>query len=128
MEDIITLGRAKFSRIVTNCYLGLSPRIDNNSGFMEEDNLLIKLFKNGEIDKKIFSFNNWILNHDSIKSTLYLGDVHEHFRLKNGNIGSCNNIMNSPYWGCYFSAIKFNDNIIQLINENGELYKIFFFF
>ena len=34
--------------------------------------------------------------------------------------------MNSPYWGCYFSAIKFNDNIIQLINENGELYKIFF--
>ena len=54
MEDIITLGRAKFSRIVTNCYLGLSPRIDNNSGFMEEDNLLIKLYKNGEIDKKIF--------------------------------------------------------------------------
>ena len=54
LEDIITLGRAKFSRIVTNCYLGLSPRIDNNSGFMEEDNLLIKLHKNGEIDKKYF--------------------------------------------------------------------------
>ena len=50
----VTLGRAKFSRIVTNCYLGLSPRIDNNSGFMEEDNLLIKLHKNGEIDKKYF--------------------------------------------------------------------------
>ena len=51
LKYYVTLGKPVFSEIVTNCYLGLSPRIYNNSAFEEEDNLLIKLYKNGKIDR-----------------------------------------------------------------------------
>ena len=82
LKNYVTLGKPILIEFVTNCYLGLSPRIYNNSGFEEEDNLLIKLYKNGKIDRKIFSFSKWTLYPNSIRSNLYLGDIHENFLKK----------------------------------------------
>ena len=124
--DII-LGQVRFSPFLTNCYLGLSHKDSN--GLNKSYIFLNKLKENCHIDKKIFSFDKWIITANSIKSNLYLGDFHQNFIKpdeKKGIIASCEVYDDYPFWGCSFDSLGFKNNCISLKNYNNELYKIFF--
>ena len=122
------LARVKFESSIKNCYFGLS------NGFIEKNNIVNEnqtnleiLLNNDEIKNKIFSFSNWTLNQNDIKSRFYLGDIHENFKSDDGIIGTCDIIKNESLWGCYFPKISFNNSLpIELTDDNGILYKIFF--
>ena len=120
--DLI-LGKIVYNKMINECYFGLS--YSNNTDFNESEINLNKLRKDNKIDKRIFSFDKWSITDNSIKSYLYLGDEHSHFTSKNGIVGTCNSYNEDLNWGCTFNQMKFNNNIIELMNGD-KLYKIFF--
>ena len=122
----VLLGKPKHSDTVPKCYFGLSSGLSQYSSFNESQINLNRLKDREEIAKKIFSFSNWTLNNDEINSYLYFGDFHEIFNSSDGIIGTCDAEQNDPFWGCNFTSILFNNNSINLMNEENNYYKIYF--
>ena len=113
---------------IKKCYLGLSNQLGSYPFKNETYFFLNILQKNNEIEKKIFSFNKWNIKKDSINSFFYLGFIHDDFnpKKKDGIIGTCEAKIDK-FWGCLFNEISFNNNKIDLINnETGDYYKIYF--
>ena len=105
---------------------GLSLGIGNFSNLYENETLLYRIKNNNEIDKKIFSFDKWTLNRNSISTKLYFGDIHDNFNSKDGIIGICNINNEELLWGCSFKEMIINNKIVSLKNEDGKYYKISF--
>ena len=126
----LILGKEMFTGIVEGCYFGLSYGLGNNNNiFFDNETNLNKMLNEQKIDKKIFSFDKWIITDSLIKTTLYLGDVHDNFIPNNKGItGECKVSQNSPFWGCEFKEISFNNKKTQLIKneEKNEFYQIYF--
>jgi len=109
---------------VYNCYFGISPRV-NITGLEEGDSLLNNLKNNNLIVNKIFSFQEWDITSNPVKTKFYLGDSHNDFNSNTGIIGTCESEPNNSLWGCSFKEMILNNINIPLKNENG-LYKIYF--
>ena len=125
----VFLAKERFTSFIKGCYFGLSKGMGNYKELKENYTNLNLLKENNNINKRIFSFNKWVLNDNNIiKSSFYLGDIHEHFKLndKNGIVGSCKITKNSMFWGCQFNQISYNSKIANLQNYNGDLYNIYF--
>lgn len=109
------------------CYLGLLNRIldypiNINQTFLNKIN---KQY----IDKKIFSFDKWKINGNDISSNFFFGDNHQNFTSKtnDGILGTCKADRVDSYWGCIFNNMIYNNNTIDLKQNNTELpYKIYF--
>ena len=67
----------------------------------------------GDIKEPIFSFDKFMLNGNSIDTTLYYGESHKHFNGEEGIIGFCNNEEDN-FWGCSFEQMIFNNITIPL--------------
>ena len=109
---------------IYNCFFGISPR-PNITGLEEGKSLLNHLKNNNLIAKKIFSFQEWDIISNPIKTKFYLGDSHNNFNSDNGIIGTCESDPNDSLWGCSFKEMIFNNINIPLTNETGQ-YKIYF--
>ena len=109
---------------IYNCYFGISPRV-NITGLEEGNFLLNELKNNGLIIKKIFSFKEWDINSNPVKTTFYLGESHNDFNSNTGVIGTCKSDKNDILWGCSFKEMIFNNINIPLTDEAGQ-YKIYF--
>ena len=129
-EYKLILGKEQLSSIVDDCYFGLSLGFENNNNYFSNDETnLNKLMNNNKFDKKIVSFDKWSITDSFIKTTLYLGDLHNNFIPNNkGIIGECKVILNESFWGCEFKEISFNGKKTQLIKDEkkNEFYKIYF--
>ena len=125
-----TLARPKSSYLIKDvCYIGLCSRKGLTQ--IPENYTLLNHLKNkgGIFENKIFSFDKWeLINNDEVLQThFYFGDSHEHFVTEDENaiIGNCTTNQDDLYWGCIFTNISFNGNIIDL--KNGDnFYKIYF--
>lgn len=125
----LTVGKERYSNYIDNCYFGLLNKTNAYPNIEDFNMVLNQLVKREYIEKKIFSFDNWTINNEGIKSYFYLGYSHEKFdtnKNKEGVIGKCQVIKDGLYWGCTFNEISYNNNIIDLKNEEGDLYKIYF--
>ena len=123
-NDLIGILMRPMYAKVYNCYFGISPRA-NITGLEEEISLLNVLKKNGLILEKIFSFKEWDINSNPVKTTFYLGDSHNDFNSNTGIIGTCENYPNNNLWGCSFKEMIFNKINIPLSDITGR-YKIYF--
>ena len=123
-NDLIGILMRPMYAKVYNCYFGISPR-GNITGLEEDISLLNVLKNNGLILKKIFSFKEWDINSNPVKTTFYLGDSHNDFNSNTGIIGTCKNDQNDILWGCSFKEMIFNKINIPLTDETGQ-YKIYF--
>ena len=117
-------AKDNLAKKVFKCYFGLSSGLCNYKEIDKENINLNNLNKDKE--KRIFSFDKWTINNNSIQSVFYLGDIHDNFTSKNGIIGSCGNIPGGLSWGCLFDEISFNNITFSLKNENGTLYNSYF--
>ena len=112
------------------CYFGLSSGLQESVDLKDKNNTLEYLKINNQIDEKKFSIDKWDLNlldQNMIKSKLYLGYSHKDFNSQNKKyIGTCENIKEDTFWGCYFKQMIFNNFIIPLKKSEEEDYKIFF--
>lgn len=127
----ITFAKIRFDEgIVKNCYFGLNFAFgDYNSILNYSKNILSQLKDINKIKKKIFSFKKWKINKDSINTSLYIGDSHDNFIVKNENatIGSCKLNTTYPYWGCFFKGMSFRNSYTDLINDkNNNSYNVYF--
>ena len=111
-----------------NCYLGLSSGLEESIELRDKNNTLEYLKNTNQITEKKFSLDIWDLNSDQIiNSKFYLGYSHKDFNSQNKKyIGTCQNIKEDTFWGCYFKQMIFNNTKIPLNNSNGEDYKIYF--
>ena len=107
------------------CYFGISPGIYNYYNLDKKYNLLDNLISFGSITKKIFSFDNWDLNSETLTSNFYLGESNDIFNSNEGVIGTCESYPEESFWGCSFKEMIFNSINVPLTNENGTLYKIY---
>ena len=123
-NDLNGILMRPLSASVYNCYFGISPRI-NITGLEEGNSLLNDLKNNNLIVNKIFSFQEWDITSNPVKTKFYLGDSHNVFNSDTGIIGTCENEPNNSLWGCPFKEMILNNINIPLTNENG-LYKIYF--
>ena len=114
------------------CYFGLTNRTGEYGDIKEDYIFINKLKERGEISKKIFSFKKWTIdnNNNEISTSLYLGDEHEPFLSKNnkdGVIGQCKVNEDYKYWGCFFTEMSINENLVDLKKANSnDYYKIYF--
>ena len=110
-----------------NCYFGLSFGFPNDTeGLQTDEDNLSFLLKNKGINEPIFSFDKFILNEDSIYTTLYYGESHENFKEVDSIIGSCKNNDEDNFWGCSFKQMIFDNITISLERNDNKLYKIYF--
>ena len=110
------------------CYFGLSSKFPEIEA-KYKDTTLDYLKNTNQIDEKKFSLDKWDLNWEEniIRSKLYLGYNHKDFDSQNKKyIGTCENIKEDTYWGCYFDQMIFNNVKIPLNKEYEEYYKIYF--
>ena len=82
-------------------------------GSKESELILSHLQETKHINKKIFCFNKFILNENTIETTFYLGEAHEHFTLKNVIVGTIN--LNEED---FFLGFSFNQMILYNISIN----------
>ena len=82
-EYNICFGREKYEHAIHNCYFGLMKKYNFND-ISEGQIILNNLKVDNKIDQKIFSFGIWDLGLSEIKSTFFLGYVHQNFTSKNG--------------------------------------------
>ena len=108
-----------------NCYFGLSLGFSNDTEGLNDGEDSLSFLKNGDIKEPIFSFDKFMLNGNSIDTTLYYGESHKHFNREEGIIGFCNNNEEDNFWGCSFEQMIFN-NITIPLKKNEKLYKIYF--
>lgn len=130
-DDNLALAKQRFGNgEVKSCYFGLNFGIGDYKLILNDsNNILSQLKDNNKINKKIFSFNKWKINKDSINTSLYIGDSHDNFILKNENatIGSCKLNTTYPYWGCFFKGMSFRNSYTDLINDkNNNSYNVYF--
>ena len=112
-----------------NCYFGLSSGLQQSVDLKDKNSTLEYLKFTNQIDEKKFSLDKWDLYSDQnkIKSKLYLGYNHKDFNSQNKKyIGTCKNIQEDKYWGCYFNQMIFNNTKIPLNKSEQEDYKIYF--
>lgn len=122
----VHLAKCDESTIMEN-YIGLSLGVLKINDVKNDDYIfLFDLQRSQQIDEKIFSFSKWELKNNILSSSLYIGNVHEHFTSNDGIIGSCEN-NDDNFWACSFKEMIFNDKKISLMKEdNKEYYKIYF--
>ena len=109
------------------CYFGLSSGLKEDINL--KNNTLDHLKITNQITEKKFSLEKWdlITNPNKIISKFYLGYNHKDFNSKNKNyIGTCQNIKEDTFWGCYFKEMIFNNISIPLKKSEEEDYKIYF--
>ena len=99
--------------------------MDKIEGLEEGNSLLNDLKNNNLIAQKIFSFQEWDLINNPVKTKFYLGFSHNVFNSNTGIIGTCEIYPNDSLWGCAFKEMIFNNINIPLTNETGQ-YKIYF--
>ena len=112
---------------LNDCYFGLLYKNIDYISLNESYFLLNQLKESKQIERRVFSFDKWTINDNSIYSHFYFGGIHENF-LNNGKgiVGSCEIDKESSFWGCNFNSIIINNKIASLTKENNELYKIYF--
>lgn len=121
------LARAKFNPLVNQCYFGLSSGLSNYTKLNQSQNNLIHFWNNNETSEKIFSFDNWTISKNTIKTALYFGDANPIFDSTNGNTGTCKINKEDAYWGCTFKKMSYKGNIVTLNKTiEQEYYKIYF--
>ena len=129
-DSQVILGKDFKSLHINNCYFGLSYSNGNHSSLKENESNLDILKDNGKIKKKIFSFDNWTINQNSIITSIYYGDEHKNFINNIGIIGKCKSIETNLYWGCSFKQMSYNNTIAELTNNqiyiSSENYDITF--
>ena len=110
-----------------NCYFGLSMSYpQGTSGLNQNEVLLSSLKDTNQIEKKIFSFDKFILNKDTINTRFYFGQDHQDFTLNDGIIGTCKINEEDIFWGCSFDEMIINNKSISLTRTNdNKLYKIY---
>ena len=109
------------------CYFGLSSGKPSSIELKDYNNTFDFLKITNQIEEKIFSMDKWDINSNQIKSKLYLGYTHKDFYPENKKyIGTCQNIKEDSFWGCYFKQMIFNNTIISLNKSDTEFYKIYF--
>ena len=123
-NNLIGILMRPLSANIYSCYFGISPRV-NITGLEEGDSTLNNLKNNDLIVNKIFSFKEWDINSNPVKTTFYLGDSHNVFNSDTGIIGTCESDPNDSLWGCSFKEMIFNNINIPLTDETGQ-YKIYF--
>ena len=114
---------------IDDCYFGLSSGLQKSIKLKEGNSTLEYLKNTNQIDEKKFSLDKWDLYSDQskIKSKLYFGFSHKDFNSQNAKyIGTCQNIKEDSYWGCYFKQMIFNNTEIPLNKSDNEDYKIYF--
>ena len=109
------------------CYFGLSMNYPNNTSGLEENQVLLSWLKDkGQIPNKIFSFDKFNLNENSLDTTFYFGEVHNKFTSNEGIIGTCKINEEDIFWGCSFNEMIINDIAIPLKRaKDNKLYKIY---
>ena len=122
----VTLGYEKVKGVLQKCYFGLSSEISGFDGLKEDQIILNQLQINGEISEKIFTIDKWNISQNIITSHLTLGESNANFKSGKGIIGSCEPNFTDAFWGCTFANISFNDNIVDLKDNDNENYKIYF--
>ena len=114
-------------KTLDECYFGLSSGLPKDIEL--QNNTLDHLKITNQITEKKFSLDKWelLLDKNMIKSRLYLGYNHLDFNSQNKNyIGTCQNIKEDSFWGCYFKEMIFNNTAIPLNKSDEEDYKIYF--
>lgn len=123
----ILIGKIRWIETFKYCYLGLLNQIGNSP--INESQIFLNEIKNQYIEKKIFSFDKWIIDNN-ISSNFYLGDNHQNFtsKTKDGIMGTCKADKVDGYWGCFFNNMSYNNNTIDLKKKNNknELYRVLF--
>jgi len=109
------------------CYFGLSMSYPNDTKELNENEVLLSYLKeNKQINKKIFSFDKFILNEDTINTNFYFGDTHNDFSSNEGIIGTCKINEEDIFWGCSFNEMIINNKSIPLTKtKDNKLYKIY---
>ncbi len=126
-EDCLNNFRLYYiTHIETFCYFGLSMNYQNETIGLDENQMILScLIDNKKIEKKIFSFDKFILNSDSIDTILYLGEIHKDFSSNDGIIGTIKSNEEDNFWGFSFNEMSFNNKNLSLIKEDNKLYKIY---
>ncbi len=108
------------------CSFGLSlGYINTTLGLNENEVLLTHLKENYKI-KKVFSFDKFSLNESSINTMFYFGEIHSHFTLNDGIIGTCKLNEEDIFWGFSFNEMIINNKTLHLTREkDNKLYKIY---
>ena len=124
LNELQTYG-IKFDN--SNCYFGLSMGYPNDThGLSPNEVLLSCLEENKKINKKIFSFDKFTLNENTIDTTFYLGETHNDFTSDNGIVGTCKLNEEDIFWGFSFNEMIFNNKILSLKRtQDNKLYKIY---
>ena len=108
------------------CYFGLSMGYPNDTSGLNENEMLLSMLKiQNKIDKKVFSFDKFILNEKTIDTNFYFGEIHENFTSNDGIIGTCKSNEEDNFWGCSFNEMIFNNKALSLKKEDNKLYKIY---
>lgn len=109
------------------CYFGLSMSYPKDTTGLEQNEVLLSILEeNKQINKKIFSFDKFFLNDNSIDTKLYIGDIHNHFSSNDGIIGTCKINEEDIFWGCSFNEMIINNITIPLKRiKDNKLYKIY---
>ena len=76
----VALGKERLTEYINNCYFGLSLGSKNSYDLNEEYYLLNQLSNSTQINQKVFSFDKWNINQNSILTNFYFGDIHENFK------------------------------------------------
>ena len=129
-----SLGYIRFTseleKFTYKCFFGLSSKYSNFSNLNDSLILINKLKDNKEIAQKIFSFDKWKIyeNLNKIDINFYFGYEPDVFKSKNkdGIIGECEVGKDYYWWGCPFTYMMINNEIINLTNTDEQLYKIYF--
>ena len=129
VSNISTFFGLKTDGDLPYCYFGLSSGLSEDINPKLENSTLEHLKITNQISEKKFSFEKWDLTSDpnNFKSTLYLGYNHKDFNSQNKKyIGTCQNIKEDKFWGCYFKEMTINNIKIPLNKSDEEDYKIYF--
>lgn len=123
----VSLGKIKEIYDSGLCYFGLLSNVGVNKQLDLNYILLKSLSDSNQIDKKIFSFSEWIISNKTITTNFFLGNSHNHFTSKKdkGIVGTCMTNKSELYWGCSFDQISYNGKIENLTQKDIN-FKIYF--
>ena len=108
------------------CSFGLSLGYLNTSSGLNENEVLLSHLKEKYKIKKVFSFDKFSLNKTTINTMFYFGEIHSHFTLNEGIIGTCKLNEEDIFWGFSFNEMIINNKTLNLTRKkDNKLYKIY---
>jgi len=108
------------------CSFGLSLGYLNTTSGLNENEVLLSHLKENYKIQKVFSFDKFSLNENTINTMFYLGEIHSHFTLNDGIIGTCKLNEEDIFWGFSFNEMIINNKTLHLTREkDNKLYKIY---